>query len=266
MITAENISYKIGSKQILTDVSTRFEAGRVSAILGPNGAGKSTLLRCLTGSLTPDTGAITLDGRGLDDYSLADLSRKRAVLSQANPISFPFTAFEIVLMGRNPYELDHSAALNTDIAMEALEMMDAAHLRDRSFPTLSGGEQQRVQFARVISQIWEQEGASLFLDEPTSALDLKHQHQLLDLVQSLCKQHGLAVVLVMHDLNLAYHCTDDCYFIKGGRIEGSGKSRKLINAERISDIFDLPLKYAGMRFGAQQMQAQVQAEQALTGS
>ena len=252
MIIADNISYNIGTKQILTRVSTRFAAGRVSAILGPNGAGKSTLLRCLTGSLTPDTGAVTMDGRELEEYSLADLSRKRAVLSQANPISFPFTALEIVLMGRNPYELDHSADRNTEVAMAALEMMDAWHLRDRSFPTLSGGEQQRVQFARVISQIWEQEGACLFLDEPTSALDLKHQHQLLDLVQSLCQQHGLAVVIVMHDLNLAYHCTDDCYFIKDGRIEGSGESRDMINAERISDIFDLPLKYAGMRFGGQQ--------------
>ncbi|MEX1036382.1 MAG: heme ABC transporter ATP-binding protein [Sneathiella sp.] len=252
MITAENIGYKIGPKQILADVSAAFDKGKVSAILSPNGAGKSTLLKCLTGSLKPDTGSIFMDGKELQHYSLADLSRKRAVLSQANPISFPFTALEIVLMGRNPYELDQSAALNAEIAMAALDMMDAWHLRDRSFPTLSGGEQQRVQFARVASQIWEQEGAYLFLDEPTSALDLKHQHQLLDLVQSLCRQHGLAVIIVMHDLNLAYHCTDHCYFIKDGRIQDSGESRRLINAELISEIFDLPLKYAGMRFASQQ--------------
>ncbi|MZR32269.1 heme ABC transporter ATP-binding protein [Sneathiella litorea] len=251
MITAENITYSIGSHRILANICATFNPGRVTAILGPNGAGKSTFLKCLTGALKPDEGSVTVDGRDLHQYSLTELSRRRAVLSQANPISFPFTAHEIVVMGRNPYSLEKTTASNAEIADEALALVDAWHLRDRAFPTLSGGEQQRVQFARVISQIWEQEGASLFLDEPTSALDLKHQHQLLELVQILSTEKNLTVVIVMHDLNLAYYSTDHCYFIKDGGIQGGEDSKDLIKADIISEIFDLPKEYAAMRFGGQ---------------
>lgn len=249
MIDAENIVYSIGGQRILANVYATFKPGDVTAILGPNGAGKSTLLKCLTGALKPDEGRVSLDGKDLRHYSLTELSRRRAVLSQANPISFPFTAHEVVVMGRNPYSLEKTTASNTEIADEALTLVDAWHLRDRSYPSLSGGEQQRVQFARVLSQIWEQEGACLFLDEPTSALDLKHQHQLMDLVQKLCGEKNLTVVIVMHDLNLAYHCTDRCFFLREGWIQGGGESKKLITADTISDIFDLPKKYATMRFG-----------------
>lgn len=249
MIDAENIIYSIGGQRILANVYATFKPGEVTAILGPNGAGKSTLLKCLTGSIKPDEGRVSLDGKDLGHYSLEELSRKRAVLSQANPISFPFTAHEIVVMGRNPYSLEKTSVSNAEIADEALALVDAWHLRERSYPTLSGGEQQRVQFARILSQIWEQEGACLFLDEPTSALDLKHQHQLMDLVQQLCAEKKLTVVIVMHDLNLAYHCTDRCFFIQEGWIRGGGKSRRLITAKTISEIFDLPMEYAVMRFG-----------------
>ncbi len=249
MIEAENIVYSIGGERILANIYATFQPGQITAILGPNGAGKSTLLKCLTGALTPDTGSVFLDGKYLSDYSLDALSRKRAVLSQSTPVNFPFTAHEIVTMGRNPHSLDKTDAWNSEIANDALALVDAWHLRDRSFPTLSGGEQQRVQFARVIAQIWERDEAYLFLDEPTSALDLKHQHHLLDLVQRLCREKRLTVVIVMHDLNLAYHCTDNCYFIKEGWIRGGGASRELINKDVISEIFDLAPEYAAMRFG-----------------
>ncbi|MDF2366694.1 heme ABC transporter ATP-binding protein [Sneathiella sp.] len=249
MINAENIVYSIGGQRILANVYATFTPGKVTAILGPNGAGKSTLLKCLTGALKPDEGKVSLEGKDLRDYSLTELSRRRAVLSQANPISFPFTAHEIVVMGRNPYSLEKTTASNAEIADEALTLVDAWHLRDRSYPTLSGGEQQRIQFARVLAQIWEQEGACLFLDEPTSALDLKHQHQLMDLVQKLCAEKNLTVIIVMHDLTLAYHCTDRCFFIREGWIRGGGESKKLITADTISEIFDLPMEYAAMRFG-----------------
>ncbi|WP_288902851.1 heme ABC transporter ATP-binding protein [uncultured Sneathiella sp.] len=249
MIDAENIVYSIGGQRILANVYATFKPGEVTAILGPNGAGKSTLLKCLTGDLKPDEGRVLLAGKDLKHFSLTELSRRRAVLSQANPISFPFTAHEIVVMGRNPYSLEKTTASNAEIAEEALNLVDAWHLRDRSYPTLSGGEQQRVQFARVLSQIWGQEGACLFLDEPTSALDLRHQHQLMDLVQKLAVEKKLTVIIVMHDLNLAYHCTDRCFFIREGWIRGGGTSKDLITADTIAEIFDLPMKYAAMRFG-----------------
>jgi len=249
VIEAKNISVTLGGRQILGKVNAAFRSGTITAILGPNGAGKSTLLKCLTGAVKPTNGAVYLDGRELSDYSLEDLSRRRAVLSQATPISFPFTAHEIVSMGRNPYSMIESVARNHEIADAALEKVDAWHLRDRSFPTLSGGEQQRIQFARVMAQIWETEGATLLLDEPTSALDLKHQHQLLDLIHELCEERRLTVVIVMHDLSLAYHCTDNCYFIKAGRIQGGEPSRDLLTPQKIAEVFDLPEKYAVQRFG-----------------
>jgi iron complex transport system ATP-binding protein len=244
MISVESINYDISRQPILMGVDAAFAAGKVNAILGPNGAGKSTLLGCMTGALTPGSGAVFLDGRRLDDYSLAELSQKRAVLSQANPVSFPFSAEDIVLMGRNPYALAGNSAEDLEVARETLQLMDAWHLRERSFPTLSGGEQQRIQFARVLAQIWNRKGAYLFLDEPTSALDLRHQYQVLDLIQLLCRDMNLCVVIVMHDLNLAYHCTDYCYFIKEGRISTSGVSQEVINADTIAEMYNLPSKYA----------------------
>ncbi|MCR9213718.1 MAG: heme ABC transporter ATP-binding protein [Proteobacteria bacterium] len=244
MISVCDVSYSASLQKILDDVSATFDAGKVSAILGPNGAGKSTLLKCITGSLKPDFGTIWLEDRKLDSYSLAELSVKRAVLSQNTAVSFPFSVMEIVLMGRNPYTLNGNTASDIEIAEETLDMMDAWHLRDRSFPTLSGGEQQRVQFARVLSQIWDQREAYLFLDEPTSALDLKHQYQLMELVRNQCDERALTVIIVMHDLNIAYHNTDKSYFIQNGIVKVCGASKEVISADTLSEIYNLPPHYA----------------------
>jgi len=244
MIAVSNLSYSAGRQLILEDISATFEAGKVSAILGPNGAGKSTLLKCITGSLTPDRGTISMNGRRLEEYSLTELSVKRAVLSQNTPVNFPFTAEEIVLLGRNPYAPNKNSAMDIDIVHETLELMDAWHLRGRSFPTLSGGEQQRVQFARVLSQIWDQENAYLFLDEPTSALDLKHQYQVMELIQKQCADKYWSVIIVMHDLNIAYQSTDKSYFIKDGHVHTFGDSKDVISADALSEIYSLPIDYA----------------------
>ncbi|USG59544.1 heme ABC transporter ATP-binding protein [Sneathiella marina] len=244
MIAVSNVSFRVGRQLILDNVSATFEAGKVSAILGPNGAGKTTLLKCITGSLAVDHGAISIEGRKLEEYSLEELSMKRAVLSQNTPISFPFTAEEIVFMGRNPYALKKNNATDTEIVHETLDLMDAWHLRERSFPTLSGGEQQRVQFARVLSQIWDREKAYLFLDEPTSALDLKHQYQVMELIRQQCANKYLTVIMVMHDLNIAYQSTDKSYFLRDGHVHNFGDSKEVINAETLSEVYNLPITYA----------------------
>lgn len=241
MIIAENLSVRIAEKHILEDVSVQIENGKVTAILGPNGAGKSTLLKCLTGSQNANSGTIELDGKRLDDYSLSDLSTKRAVLSQSNPISFPFTVLEIVMMGRNPYA--GSSNEDHEIALEALECVDAIHLKDRIFPTLSGGEQQRVQLARVLAQLWEQENAYLFLDEPTSALDLKHQHQLLSLVSRLAEDKHFAVCIIMHDLNLAMRYADHVILLKDGKLFAAGSTATTLNKGTIEEVFEVPGEY-----------------------
>lgn len=243
MISAEGINYQSGAKVILDDVSLTLPAGQVTAVLGPNGAGKTTLLKCLSGSLTPQSGLITLNGKGLMSYTQHFLSGKRAVLSQSNPISFPFTALEIVLMGRHPHLIGEESASDKAIARQALDSMDAWHLRDRLFPTLSGGEQQRVQLARVLTQIWEQDNACLFLDEPTSALDLKHQHNTLQLARKLSATMNMTICLIMHDLNLAFNYSDQIILLRDGKVFASGAPETICTPDNIQEVFEIPALY-----------------------
>ncbi|MCG8545175.1 MAG: heme ABC transporter ATP-binding protein [Alphaproteobacteria bacterium] len=250
MITTTHLTYTAGRRSILRGINASFETGRISAILGPNGAGKSTLLGCLAGALTPARGSITIDGRALEAYSLGELARKRAVLSQVTRVPFPFTALEIVIMGRNPYTTAASGPEDAAVAEEAMRLMDVWSLRDRLFPSLSGGEQQRVHLARVLTQVWAQRDAYLLLDEPTSALDLKHQYQTLDLIRTLRAKQNLGVVIVMHDLALARSFTDRTVFIKSGHVAHEGPSGDVINCRNLSEIYEISKEYAERYFGA----------------
>ena len=244
MMAARNVHVRVGGKSILTDVSVSVRPGEVSTLLGPNGAGKSTLLRCLSGVVRPDRGDVVLDGRPLADYSLTGLARRRAVLSQSNPVNFPFTAYEIVMMGRNPYFSRHCGANDRRIVGQVLRRVDADSLKDRVFQELSGGEQQRVQVARVLAQVWETERPYLFMDEPTVALDLKHQHQTLQLVRVLAEEKGWAVIIVIHDLHLAKRYGDNAVFMKHGRIYDHGAVFTILNPENVAEVFEIPRRLA----------------------
>ena len=244
MIKSNKLSIKIGEKSILKAVSTRIEKGRVTAILGPNGSGKSTLLKCLTGSLKPTSGTVTFDGKPLDSYSLNELSLRRAVLSQSTSVHFPFTALDIAMMGRNPYASSCSAETNHVVVLQALECLDALHLKERIFPTLSGGEQQRVQLARALAQLWDKEDAFLFLDEPTSALDLKHQHQLLRCVSELAEKKHFGVCFVVHDLTLALRYATHVIVLKNGKRFAEGSSEAVLNKDTIENVFEVPEEFA----------------------
>lgn len=239
MIHAHKICCQFDQRKILVDFDATLKAGQVTSILGPNGAGKSTLLSCLCGSQIPDSGEVTLHDQSISSYSLKALARKRAVLSQSTVINFPFTVLEIVLMGRNPYTTDSNASHDQTIAEQALHAMDILHLKERSYPTLSGGEQQRVQLARVFAQLWEQEEACLFLDEPTSALDLKHQHQVLMRIRELASQKNFMVCIVMHDLNLARMYSDQVILLKDNNDSLSGDVVNILTRENIAYVFDV---------------------------
>ena len=246
MIDATKIRVEINGCDILKGVSATFQAGEVNVIVGPNGAGKSTLMRCLTGALRPSAGRVTLDRRPLRGYDLCELARKRAVLSQSSSISFPFTAEEIVVMGRNPHIAKHPSAKDRQVVDRVLDAMDVYPLKRRVFPTLSGGEQQRVQLARVLAQIWEEERACLFLDEPTTALDLKHQHEVLQLVRNVAMEKEWAVVMIIHDLHLAKRYGDRALLIKDGEIVLSATVDDALVPEHISAVFDVPLELTPM--------------------
>lgn len=239
MLVAENITYRAGKTTLLSEVSAELPYGSVTAILGPNGAGKTTLLSCLAGALRPQQGCVTLDGTPLAEYSLTALARKRAVLSQSHHIAFPFTVGEVVAMGRNPYQTDTTAAADARIARAALAQLEAETLIDRDFATLSGGEQQRVQLARVLAQLWQQREAHLFLDEPTSALDLKHQHQLLQLARQYAQQQRWAVTVILHDPQLAKRYADRVIYLKPGHQATTGPAEQMLTPEYLEEIYEI---------------------------
>ena len=234
---AEKINLEIAGKNILNDVTCEIEPEKITAILGSNGAGKSTLLKCLTGILKPNSGNIFLKNKNLNDFTLKELAEKRAVLSQNLNISFPFTALEIAKMGLEVWDYPENTAQR--IVDEALKLVAADHLKNRIFPTLSGGEQQRVNLARVLLQIWQRQDSYLFLDEPTSALDLKYQHLLLQIIQNLKEQINLTSCIIIHDINLAYHYADNLILMKNGKIFKSGKVAEIFTKENLSAIFDI---------------------------
>ncbi len=240
MITANKINYAIGDTPILDELSVALQPGSVTAILGPNGAGKSTLMKCLCGTLQPQSGSINIAGTDLQTYSLPELSRRRAVLSQSTAINFPFTVLELVLMGRNPHVNRRESVEDNQIAQEALDSVDAWSLKNRIFPTLSGGEQQRVQLARVLAQIWGQKQAYLFLDEPTAALDLKHQHQIFKLIRKFSRSQGMTVCVIIHDPHLAQRYCDQAILMHNGKVFAAGLIDDVLSPDNIQRVFEIP--------------------------
>lgn len=240
MIEAHAISWRAGTKPILDGVSVHLEPGRVTAIVGPNGSGKSTLMKCLVGVLRPATGVVHLDGRPLADFGLDELARRRAFLAQGHAINFPFTATEVVLLGRHPYAGEGEDVGDLARARSALERADVWHLRERLFPTLSGGEQQRVQIARVLAQVQGLDGAFLFLDEPTSALDLKHQYMVFDMLRELAREQHMAVCVILHDIQLARRYADNAILMKEGRLFAAGPAIDVLDARNVAELFEIP--------------------------
>ncbi len=232
----------IGDTQLLHELSLDFPAHHLCMIVGPNGAGKTTLLRTLAGDITPTTGTIDLDGKSLADWSIRELALSRAVLPQHSSLDFPFSVLDVVLMGRLPHPTDGKT--NREIAIEMLQCCDCHHLAERSFPTLSGGEQQRVQIARVLAQIWWEPASSnryLLLDEPVSALDLSHQHQLLEQLRNLTRQKGLGVICTLHNLNLAAQFADRCLILDSGRVVADGMPAEVFTVETLRRVFGLDM-------------------------
>lgn len=234
--SADGVTVRVGQKTLVNGVSLDVASGEIVALVGPNGAGKSTLLRVLSGELKPHAGAVFLKQRPITSYSPRELALRRAVLSQSVNVVFPFTVSEVVRMGAGDVRGRHVDALGS----AALAEMDLTDLSDRIITTLSGGEQQRTHFARVLVQLALGEEAhgpgALLLDEPTSSLDLKHQLDFLDAV-SRCAQRGVAVVIILHDLNLASMIADRIAVLHGGQLVAIGAPGETITDEMMSRVF-----------------------------
>ncbi len=240
MVELEKVSYEAGGAHILSDVSVRFRTERFNVILGPNGAGKTTLLRIASGLLAPTRGAVRYGERLVGTFGAEALARRRAVLSQHVELAFPLPVEDVVMMGRYPHYGRTPSTRDRRIVDGALALVDLAAERGRSYPTLSGGEQQKVQLARVLAQIWVEDEAGeptyLFLDEPTLNLDVHYQLQLLDVTRGLLGSR-CTVIAVLHDLNVALQYGDSFVVLEHGRLALACDDPAELTAEFIERVF-----------------------------
>jgi len=237
MMKAEKISVHRDSKRVLTDIDLTLKPGEMLGVLGPNGAGKSTLLGALCAELKPTQGQIWLDDRPLTHWTGQQRARRLAVLPQSSTLSFAFKVQEVVAMGRLPH--DSGQQRDAEIIQAALETADAVHLQDRNYLALSGGERQRVHLARVLAQIWPGEGGqTLLLDEPTSMLDPLHQHTTLQAVRGFADRGG-AVMVILHDLNLAARYCDRLLLLESGCPFAMGTPDEVLVPDALRAVFGL---------------------------
>jgi iron complex transport system ATP-binding protein len=244
-VELRGVSYRAGDTLILDDVTVSFRRHGFNVVLGPNGAGKSTLLRLATGLARPSRGDVLYDGEPIASFGAERLARTRAVLSQHVELAFPLPAADVVLMGRYPHYRRVPTAHDRAIVNEALELVGMTERSAQPYSTLSGGEQQKVQLARVLAQIWSEnpgEGAErephriLFLDEPTSSLDVHYQIHLLDVARSLLARN-CTVVAILHDLNVAFRYGDHLLLLDAGRVAFDGDRAAEIPQETLERVF-----------------------------
>lgn len=234
VLFANNISvFARRKKCLLSDISFALNGGEIHALLGPNGAGKSTLLKALSGDVVIAKGEISIDGEGLGSQTQLKLAKKRAVLPQLNAMAFALSVEEIVAMGRNPYA-DSPPAHNQQCVANAMQQAQVQHLRQRAYPSLSGGEQQRTQLARVLAQNTD----ILLLDEPLSALDIAQQLKIMNILQSLAKQ-GKAIVIVLHDINLALRYATHVTLLNEGRVQAQGETLSVLGQQQLREVFSV---------------------------
>ncbi|WP_436838104.1 heme ABC transporter ATP-binding protein [Nocardia amamiensis] len=236
-VRAAGVSVDRQARRVLEGIDFEAVAGQVVALVGPNGAGKSTLLAALAGELPPSEGIVELDGQSLTHWSTLDMARRRAVLPQTHTVGFPFTAREVVAMGRAPWVRTERRELDDEQIAAAMGATDVEHLASRSFPTLSGGERARVALARVLAQ----DTATLLLDEPTAALDLGHQEAVLRVATDRAAA-GAAVVVVLHDLGIAAAYADRVAVLESGRIAADGTPREVLTTELLTRVYQHPVE------------------------
>ena len=241
MIEVINTGFSVGKKILVNNILLHVNAGEFVVVMGANGAGKSTLLKMMSGMLQPTTGNVLFKGEPIGHYKTEALAKQRAVLSQHYHISFPLSAREIVMMGRYPYFNNQPLARDEEMGCDCMNRLEVNHLSERNYQTLSGGEAQKVQMCRVLAQIGETSETNqklLLLDEPVSHLDIKYQHQLLKEAKQLCG-NNVAVLAVLHDVNLALKYADKILFMKDGAIIKELNNKEAITASLLKEVFDI---------------------------
>jgi iron complex transport system ATP-binding protein len=247
LLHAHDVHLSYGSRHVIRGVTLCAQPGRLLALVGPNGAGKSSLIKLLAGLCPPSSGEVTLDGKSLIDWSPMTLARRRAMLSQHVQLGFAFRVEEVVLLGRSPHGMRTAGALDRGIVDAALLAVQATHLSGRNYLELSGGEQQRVQLARVLAQVWERGNGPtwLLLDEPEAGLDIAHQHHVLRRARAFAEQ-GHGVIAVLHDLNLAARYADEVALLAHGKLLRCGSPTHALDPEVLSLVYGIALQRSGV--------------------
>ena len=239
-LSAHNISFAIKDQTILRDIDLEVQGGKTTVLLGPNGAGKSTLMKILSGYLKATSGDVLVAGCDPEAISLEARARILGVLTQRNSLEFPFTAREIIAMGRVPFGVSEGFDA---VTQELLSMFSVA--ADQSYLTMSGGEQQLVQLCRVFAQVWGRGfEAFLLLDEPMTALDLRHQSKIASTLKKLSSQ-GLGQLVVMHDINLAAELADEIVLMSRGTVVAKGSPAEVLKVDNLERTFDTVINQLG---------------------
>jgi iron complex transport system ATP-binding protein len=241
MLKTQNIQYSIGKKQILNNISADFLPGEFNMILGPNGSGKSTFLKIFSGEINGYGGSVLYNDKKIIKEKKEALAKYRAVMSQQPELSFPLMVEEVVMMGRYPHFTFNPTKKDEAICSEVMERMNLLSFKERNYLTLSGGEKQRVQFARVLAQIWEQPengNRYLFLDEPLNSLDINYQQEFLQIAKEFAQQDTV-LIAVLHDINLATQYADKLFFLKEGELVAQGKPKEMLNEALLLKVFDI---------------------------
>jgi iron complex transport system ATP-binding protein len=234
-IELKNVWLGYSRKVVLRDLNFEVNPGEMVGLIGPNGSGKSTIIRALSRVIPPYSGKILLNGKDATKISRQELARLIGVVPQMPLLPSAFTAFEIVLMGRNPHLglLQYEGPKELAIAWQAMERTATQSLAGRRVGELSGGEIQCLLIARVLAQ----EPKAILLDEPTANLDIGRQVEILNLIKNLCRENKLAVLAALHDLNLASQYCDRLILINDGRVHAEGTPGEVITADNIKEVY-----------------------------
>ncbi|MDO6525961.1 heme ABC transporter ATP-binding protein [Motilimonas sp. 1_MG-2023] len=239
-LQVSHLSYQVQQQTLVDDISFALKHGELCVVLGPNGAGKSSLLKLISGEIGLAGHNIRLFGQPRDIWPDGLLAQHLAILPQHSQLSFAFSALEVAQLGG--LSLPVSQDKIRRIAEQNMQATDVLHLAQRAYPSLSGGEKQRVHLARVLTQLSRANNHGLLiLDEPTSALDLAQQHKVLQLCQRLCQQ-GITVLMVLHDLNLAAQYADRILLLKSGQLRVDSAPTEALTTENIEQIYQYSAK------------------------
>ena len=231
----KDLTKQYDGKTVVDSVSFEIPKGKVISMIGPNGAGKSTVLNIISRLIARDSGLVDFDGRDIGKWKSKELAKRLAILTQSNNIQMKLTVRELVTFGRFPYSGSHLNEEDQRIIDKAIAYMELEPFQDRFIDELSGGQRQRAYIAMVIAQDTE----FILLDEPTTYLDMAHQLEVLELLQTLNRDQGKTIALVIHELNLAARFSDWMIALKSGAIRGAGTPAEVMTPALLREVFGL---------------------------